>query len=443
MTGMGDHPAEPAPAPDDRHAGSGRDRVVAALTDVWKTERPRIVAAIARRTGDLQAAEDAVQEAFAAASTNWVQDGVPNRPGAWLTTTAWRKAVDEQRRHRFPLAAATPSDFDAQAADPRHAPADAIPSVTEDDLLALMMVCCHPALPPEAQVALTLRHVAGLRDDRIAALLLVTPATVTKRLVRARAKIRDAGIPFGVPDAQRLHQRLEQLRTVIYLIFTEGYLPAGREGSGADDLCAEAVWLALQLHELLPDDDETTGLAALLLLQHARAGARQDGGEIVAFAAQDRGKWDCAALDRAKALLATTTGTPPGPYRIEAAIALLHAVAPSVEAIDWPQIARLYDILLRLDPTPVVAVNHAMAHGRAAGPGCGLALLDPLLNDPRLAGYLPMWAAHAELLERCRDPGAAAAWRRAAAMADSEPQRRQLLQRAEAATRPVGVRPAR
>ena len=300
--------------------------LAAVLTDVWRTERPRIVAAIAPRTGDLQAAEDAVQEAFAAASVHWVRDGVPTRPGAWLTTAAWRKAVDEQRRQRFPLASA--SEADRETAGPRRALADVAPSVTEDDLLAMMLVCCHPALSAEAQVALTLRHVAGLRDDRIAALLLVSPATVTKRLVRARAKIGRASIPFGVPDAQRLQPRPDQLRTVIYLIFTEGYLPAGHDAPGGDDLCAEAVWLALQSHELLPDDDETTGLAALLLLQHARAGARRADGEIVTFAAQDRSRWDRGAVDRTKALLATTACTPPGPYRIEAAIALLHVVGP-------------------------------------------------------------------------------------------------------------------
>lgn len=403
-----------------------------ALREAWQGERAAVLATVARRLGDLQAAEDAVQEAFATAAARWPVDGVPDRPGAWLTTTAWRKAVDGLRRDRFPLAARPDQEatvHDGHPGDDPDAPLDAV--ARHDDVLSLVLTCCHPALSPEAQVALTLRHVTGLTDRQIAARFLIPEPTMTKRLVRARAKIRDAAISFDLPDRTRLEERLGEVHAVVYLIFTEGYLASGSERAVQAELCDEAVWLARNLHRLLPDDRETTGLLALLLLQHARTGARTgDDGELIDFADQDRDRWDTAMLDEAKALLATTTSTVPGRYRLEAAIALLHATAPPSGAPAWAMIADLYAALARVAPSPVVEVNRAVAVGRAHGPEAGLRVLQPVLDDARYSSYLPLLAAHADLLEHAGHPGSAQAWRHAAEHAVNPAQRDHLLRRA-------------
>jgi RNA polymerase sigma-70 factor (ECF subfamily) len=391
---------------------------------------------VVRRLGDLQAAEDAIQEAFIAAASRWPSDGVPDRPGAWLTTTAWRKAVDGRRRDHFPLAGACEREAIVRLGssdDPKPA-LDVV--ACEDDVLSLVLTCCHPSLSPEAQVALTLRHVVGLTDRQVAACFLVPEPTLSKRLVRARAKIRDAGIAFDLPDRTRLSDRLDEVHTVVYLIFTEGYLASGPERSVQAELCDEAVWLARNVHRLLPDDRETTGLLALLLLQHARTGARtDDDGALISFAEQDRARWNTALLDEARALLASTAptvgGPGPGPYQLEAAAALLHATAPPGGPPAWALIADLYQALARVSPSPVVEVNRAVAVGRAHGPAAGLRVLRPVLDDPRYADYLPMSAAHADLLERAGRPGAAQAWRHAAGHASNPAQREHLLRRAE------------
>jgi RNA polymerase sigma-70 factor (ECF subfamily) len=417
----------------------------AAVEAAWRTERVAVVATVARRLGDLQAAEDAVQEAFAAAAHRWPRDGVPDRPGAWLTTTAWRKALDAVRRDRFPVPA-RPGDpaqeatmsVHAHGTDPADGPdpvLDLAPVARDDDVLSLILTCCHPALSSDAQVALTLRHVTGLTDRQIAARFLVSEATMTKRLVRARAKIRDAGIRFDLPDRTRLHERLDQVHATIYLLFTEGHLASGPETAVRAELCDEAVWLARQLHRLLPDDPETTGLLALLLLQHARTPARLDAtGRLLAYAEQDRARWDGDLVDQARTLLARTIRGAPdrlGPYQLQAAIALLHTTADAEP--DWAAVAGLYAALARVAPSPVVEINRAVAVGRAHGPAAGLAVLDPIIGQGRYATYLPLLAARADLLERTGDPAAADAWRDAARHATNPDQRAHLLGRARSA----------
>ncbi len=393
-----------------------------------------MLATVARRLGDLEKAEDAVQEAFAAAAARWPLHGIPERPGAWLTTIAWRKAVDALRRDRLPLTSRVSSDGDQDQHGGLQQRTDdhSMDSDLQDDVLSLVLTCCHPALSAEAQIALTLRHVAGLTDRQIASRFLVPEATMTKRLVRARAKIRDARITFELPDRTRLGERIPEVQTVIYLIFTEGYLAGGDGPSVRRELCDEAVWLARQLHRLAPDDEETAGLLALLLLQHARVDARQDEPAApVPYEEQDRARWDVQAIEQAKRILATTGRTTPGFYQLQAAIALLHCTAASVGDLDWPLIADLYRALSRVQPSVVVEVNRAVAVGRASGPQAGLAVLQTALDDPRLADYPSLHAAHADLLERSGNPAAAiVAWTRAAECSTNARQRERLLQRA-------------
>ena len=377
------------------------------LERAFREERAQVVATVARRLGDLELAEDAVSEAFAAAAVTWPTAGVPDRPGAWLTTTAWRKALDVLRRERSSPGAAVES---AAAPAPEPGLQD------EDDLLQLVLTCCHPALAIEARVALTLRHVAGLTVPEIAAGFLVSEETMAKRLVRARTKIRQSGISFELPGPEGLAERLSSVQAVLYLVFTEGHLASGDGPAVRGDLCDEAIWLARQMHRLLPDDAETTGLLALMLLQHSRAAARHDeSGRLVTFAAQDHSRWDRQAITEARALLGTTGRGPVGQYQVQAAIAALHAAATTADDVNWSRIADLYGLLDRVAPSPVVTVNRAVAVGRADGPRAALALLQPVLADGRLAAYAPLHAAHADLLERAGDgTAAAAAWRRAA-----------------------------
>ncbi len=384
-----------------------------------------MVATLARRLGDLQLAEDAVSEAFVVAAATWPSAGVPDRPGAWLTTTAWRKALDVVRRER-----SIPGAVDAPVP-----PAPEPGLHEEDDLLQLVLTCCHPALAVEARVALTLRHVAGLSVPEIAAGFLVPEETMAKRLVRARTKIRQSAVSFELPGPEHVAERLSSVQAVLYLVFTEGHLASGNGPAVRPDLCEEALWLTRQLHRLLPDDAETTGLLALLLLQHSRAAARSDGdGRLVPFDQQDRARWDEQAIGEARSLLATTGRAPVGTYQLQAAIAALHAGAPTSEEVNWPRIADLYRLLDRVAPSPVVTVNRAVAVGRADGPHAALALLRPVLADGRLAGYAPLHAAHADLLERAGDADAAvAAWRRAAALSRNTAERDALERRADRA----------
>lgn len=389
---------------------------------IWAEHRPQVVATLARRLGDLQLAEDAVQEAYLAAARRWPTDGLPDRPGAWLTTTAWRKAVDVQRQQRFPLL----NGEERAGVDPgtggEQSPGRD-PIAAADDVLALTLACCHPSLSPEAQVALTLRHVVGLTDREVAERLLVAGPTLTKRLVRARAKIRDAGIGFEVPTTEHLPGRVHEVRTVVHLLFTQGYAdPAhGRE------LCEEAIWLGRQVHRMLPNDSETAALLALMLLHHSRWAARWVDGRLVPYDKQDRALWDGAPVEQAKQLLAGVDK--PGAYGLHAAIALLRAATEP----RWPLIADLYTALARLDDSPVVRVNRAVAVGRADGPQAGLAALAPLLEDSRVSGSVSLLAAQAELLERAGDHSAEDGWQRAADAARTDAEREHLLTRARRA----------
>lgn len=387
----------------------------------WRSERPRIVGALARRFGDLDLAEDAVQEAFAAAARTWPTDGTPDRPAAWITTTAYRKAIGMLRRRR------PTEDLDPDLPDEVDAP-DIPSTVSDDDLFSLLLTCCHPALTSEARISLTLRHVCGLEVDQIASAFLVSEAAMSKRLVRARAKIRLAGISFDPPDHDALDARIDEVRTIIYLVFNEGYLGSTASAASVDvDLCAEAVWLARHLHALRPDD-ESAGLLSLCLTQHARRGTRTDNaGELVALADQDSSRWDAAALEDARQIMGGTSGTDVGRYQLEATIALLH-VTP--DGPRWDRIADLYAVLARRFPSPVVTVNRAHAVWRADGAPAGLALLTPLLESGEIDDYAPLHAVHAALLDAAGEPDAAhLAWQRAAARTTHPPTQQALLTR--------------
>jgi RNA polymerase sigma-70 factor (ECF subfamily) len=386
---------------------------------VYRTEAVRIRAALAARVGDVGLAEDCVQDAFAEALEHWPGDGVPANPGGWLATTARRKAIDRLRRQRVGDA-----KLRLLATDERHPPSDA-----DDELLSLVFACCHPSLPQESQVALTLRTVCGLTTAEIAAAYLTTEATMAQRLSRARKALKTGKVVVAVPDPDELEGRLEEVLRVVYLVFNEGYLASAARTPQRRDLAAQAVTLGRTLHRLMPTEPEVLGLLALLLFHESRAATRFDGwGRLVRIAEQDRTKWDRALIDEATALIGQAlVMRRPGPYQIQAAIAALHAEALDHAGTDWPQIRVLYSRLDALAPSPVVRLNKAVATRYSISPQAALAEVDQLADA--LAGYRLFHAVRGELLEALgRTDEARQAIERALALA-TNPAERELLAR--------------
>ncbi|WP_373683950.1 RNA polymerase sigma factor [Micromonospora solifontis] len=392
------------------------------MADAHRREWAFVLAATARVAGDLDVAEECVQDAYLAALAAWARDGVPDKPGAWLTATAKRKALDVLRRDKVFRSKMPLLVEPAEAEEPVEPGEDAVP----DDRLRLVFTCCHPALAREAQVALTLRLVCGVSTGDIARAFLVSETTMAARVTRAKKKIAAARIPYRVPEAAELPERLDAVLTVIHLLFTTGHTaPTGADLVRAD-LVARAVHLTRMLLALMPDEPEVRGLLALLLLTDARRATRTDGsGRLLTLEQQDRSAWDRTAIAEGNDLVlgAFRTGRV-GRYALQAAIASLHAVAPSYAATDWPQIVRLYDELLKRWPSPVVALNRAVAMSMVDGPAAALAELDALAGDPRLAGYHYLPAIRADLLRRLdRRAEAAQAYREALALVDNDAER--------------------
>lgn len=405
-------------------AGPVRERV----DDLYRAESRRVYATLVRLLGDFDLAEEALHEAFRAALEQWPRDGVPANPRAWLVSAGRFKAIDALRRGaRF-----TPLDEVAEEAE---AIAGEEPerdeAGLEDDRLRLIFTCCHPALPPDGQVALTLREVCGLATEEIARAFLVTPSAMAQRIVRAKAKIRDAGIPYRVPEASELPQRLDSVLRVIYLVFNEGYAASSGAALTRHTLSAEAIRLGRLLAELLPDP-EVLGLLALMLLQESRRAARASPeGDLILLADQDRSLWDRGLIAEGTALVGGALASRrPGPYTLQAAIAAAHAAAPATGRTDWARIVRLYDLLARMEPSPVVELNRAVAVAMRDGPAAGLDLVDAVLAGGELAGYHLAHSARAELCRRLgRYDEARASFERALALAQQEPERRFLRRR--------------
>ena len=396
-----------------------RSATDAAVTAVFREEAGRLTAAMVRILGNFDVAEEVVQDSLVAALERWPQQGIPENPGAWLMTTARRKAIDLLRRDRR---------YAEKLALLERAPVSRDP-VEADDRLRLIFTCCHPALAQEAQVALTLRAVAGFTTTEIAAAFLVSETTMAQRIVRAKRKIVAANIPYRVPEASELPARLDAVLAVLYLMFNEGYLSRGAEVAARRDLAQDALWLTSLTARLLPDQPEILGLVALMKLHLARSAARFDaGGEIVLLADQDRSQWDQALIADALATLerAAAIGSP-GPYQLQAAIAAVHSEARSWTETDWPQVLALYDALLRMSDTPVVRLNRAVAVSHVRGPEAALGEVNDLAMA--LAGYHLLHAIRAELLDELGEAALAREARMRALELCQNPAERSLLLR--------------
>ncbi|MGO8958882.1 MAG: RNA polymerase sigma factor [Streptosporangiaceae bacterium] len=394
------------------------------LERAYRDEATRLRAALARRIGDVGLAEELVQDAFLEALEHWRAEGIPANPGGWLATTAWRKAIDRQRRakagrEKLALLAVTQARG-GLVPDPAAAP----DAAQDDDLLSLVFACCHPALPADAQVALTLRTVCGLTTAEIATAFLVSEPTMGQRLSRARRSLRDAGVVVRVPDPDELGERLAAVLEVVYLVFNEGYLASAGVSPARRDLAAQALSLARLLHRLMPREPEVLGLLALLMLHESRAAARFDGwGRLIRLAEQDRSRWDRESAAEAANLLDRAIALrQPGPYQVQAAIAALHAAAPDYGKTDWRQIRLLYDRLDEMTPSPVIQLNRAVATRFAFGPEAALAEVEPLAAE--LGNYRLFHAVRAELLASLgRTAEARAANERALALAANQAER--------------------
>ena len=409
-----------APAPDD---------VRQAVETVYRTESRRVHATLIRLLGDFDLAEEALHDAFVAAMEQWPRQGLPTNPRAWLVSTGRFKAIDGlRRRARFDAALgalAEQLDREAQAA----------PGLgedrVEDDQLRLIFTCCHPALPVDGQVALTLREVCGLTTEEIARAFLVGAPTVAQRIVRAKAKIRDAKIPYQLPEGAELAERLDAVLGVVYLVFNEGYFATTGPSLTRSELTREAIRLGRLLTALMPEP-EAQGLLALMLLHESRSAARiGEEGEVILLEAQDRSRWDRAQISEGAELVTRALSSRRiGPYAVQAAIAAVHTQAPEPAATDWAEIVALYDVLRRIDPSPVVRLNRAAALAMRDGPAAALPLIDELLREGELAEYHMAHAARADLCRRLgRDDEARGAYRRALELARLEPERRFLDRR--------------
>jgi len=402
------------------------------LESVYCTESRRVLATLIRLLGDFDLAEEAMHDAFRAALEQWPRDGMPDNPRAWLVSTGRFRAIDRIRRNRRFEA------LDAETADNIAASEVIGHDDIEDDRLRLIFTCCHPALNPDTQVALTLREICGLTTEEIAAAFLTRPTTIAQRIVRAKGKIRDARIPYQVPELHELPARLESVLRVIYLVFNEGYVASSGDSLTRHALSGEAIRLARLLLNLLPTPDdhpELSGLLALMLLNESRRTARTDSeGEAILLEDQDRTLWDRGLIGEGLALTSTAFATGhPGPYALQAAISATHAQASRFEDTDWNEIVGLYDLLLRQEPSPIIELNRGVAIAMRDGPAAGLSILEGLAGNDELKDYRLFHAARADLYRRLgRDEAARLAYERALALTRSEPEQRFFRRRLDA-----------